>query len=122
MKKRQESKIQAEQKSINEYLKYPKELMKNLDELPPSLRPLDARLLENDKGKMKFFGDTWEINRNEKIFIILNQQTFGGTTHGLTVNTHNKKNNNNNNVMFFVVVIHKINLYNSIAFVPYLWV
>lgn len=58
MNKRQESRIRAEQQTINEHLKYPEELMRNLDELPPSLRPLDARLLENHKGKLKFFGDT----------------------------------------------------------------
>lgn len=58
MKKRQESKIRAEQQIINELLKYPEDLMKHFNELPPSLRPLDARLLENDKSHLKFFGDT----------------------------------------------------------------
>lgn len=58
MKERQESKIRTEQQKINEHLKYPDELIKNVDELPPSLRPLDARLLENHKGELKFFGDS----------------------------------------------------------------
>lgn len=58
MKKRQESKTRAEQQTINEHLKYPEKLIKYLDELPPSLRPLDARMLENHEGKLKLFGVT----------------------------------------------------------------
>lgn len=58
MKKRQESKIRFEQQTINEHLKYLEVLTKSLNELSPSLWPLDARLLENHKGKLNFFGDT----------------------------------------------------------------
>lgn len=58
MKKRQESKTRTEQQAINEHLKYPEELIKYLDELPPSLGPLDARMLENHEGKLNFFGST----------------------------------------------------------------
>lgn len=57
MKKRKEARIQAEEKKLRENFKYPPELLKNIESLPPSLRPLDVKMLETHSEKT-FFGAT----------------------------------------------------------------
>lgn len=56
MQKREQARVDSLQREIRENFKYPKALLKNIDELPPSLRPLDAKMLGTDL-KVTFFGD-----------------------------------------------------------------
>lgn len=55
MKKQKLAKEQSEQQILREFFNYPEELVKYEGELPPSLRPIDAKTLRKD-FKPNFFG------------------------------------------------------------------
>lgn len=55
MEKRRLAKLEKERQFLREFYKYPEELLKRENELPPSLRPLDPELLRKD-FKVHFFG------------------------------------------------------------------
>lgn len=55
LKKRQIAEIDKKKRILNEFFKYPDELLKIVDELPPSLKPMDPSLLSSN-FELKFFG------------------------------------------------------------------
>lgn len=55
MEKRQIAEIEKKKRILNEIFKYPDELLKIVDELPTSLKPMDPSLLSSN-FELKFFG------------------------------------------------------------------
>lgn len=55
MEKRQIAEIEKKKRILNEIFKFPDELLKIVDELPPSLKPIDPSIL-NSNFELNFFG------------------------------------------------------------------